>query len=154
MSDRAFVVDDRRGPLRRSYLASEPAARLTSGGILRFHAVSCVLPRTRVDLDLLRLARELGEFPLAEMLLLSGLHKGATTALPLIQAFRGEACQHRPEVGLHPLHLVVRALGRVLEEALVPMGNRTARALCEDVEHLLRRDIADKLPGESMLIFS
>ncbi len=130
---------------------SGPLAELVATGVLKFHPVSKLIPRARVELDLIRLADGVGEKPLTEIEFLPRVHDICTKIPEALTLARKEICQRKPYAKHHPSHLIIRGLDSLLREYFVHLRRRQARAFAQEIVATVRRDVASQVSFEMVV---
>lgn len=125
----------------------------TYADAVRFHPVSRLVPRVRAELDLVRLVESLGTPPMTEMMVLPAIRRTLCRLRVSLSELWERLCRERAEAHHHPAHLIVRGLGLVLADHLVPLARRQEKALIGEIDGLVKKDLADELDFELVISY-
>ncbi len=127
--------------------------RLLHSGSVKLFPVSQALPRVRAELNLVCVAEAIGDSPLTELVLLPGLRSTVKSLRELLRAVRSDVVERWPHAAHHPAHLIVRGLGVVLHQYVLPLRASDSRELVEEIHALFRREFAADIGFEQLVTF-
>lgn len=143
---KAWLLDADAWPVER---CSDSTRKHMTRGILTAYPVSRVLPRVRLQLDLIAGAQEAGNPPLTELALLPAVNRCAAAAAELLHKAVRQLADLHPDGPPMPPHLLVIGIDTVVDDLVVPQSARSRKQLRHDlltaIQSRLEQDCGDDI---------